>query len=258
MEALFSVAEKRVLVTGGSRGIGKMIAAAFLRAGAEVMICSRKGEELAAASAELAPLGTLHALRADLSGWAGVDAFCAELEQRWDRLDVLVNNAGAAWGAPLEEYPESGFDRVWAVNVKGLFHLTQKMLPLLRKSASAEQPARVINIGSIDGLRVADTENYAYAASKAAVHQLTRQLAHRLVSEHVLVNCIAPGLFPSKMTAFMFQDEDSAAAVGATIPLGRAGGPDDIGGAAIFFASRASRYITGAVLPVDGGVSTQG
>jgi len=258
---LFSVAGKRVLVTGGSRGIGKMIAQAFVRAGSLVTICARKQEELDAALADLrgeAGAGSIDGIRADLSNYPGVDAFAQALAARGPRLEVLVNNAGAAWGAPLDEYPESGFDRVWAVNVKGLFRLTQKLLPLLRAAATADEPARIINIGSIDGIRVADTENYAYSASKAAVHQLTRQLAHRLISEHINVNCIAPGLFPSRMTAFLFQDEESSAQVAETIPMKRAGRADDMGGAAIFLASRASAYVTGAILPVDGGVSTHG
>jgi len=257
-DELFSVRNKRVLVTGGSRGIGKMIAQAFVRAGADVTLCARKQEELDQTLAEFAPQGLCTGLRADLSSYAGVDAFAGAFAAKGETLDVLINNAGAAWGAPLDEYPESGFDRVWAVNVKGLFHLTQKMLPLLRARATREEPARIINIGSIDGLRVADTENYAYAASKAAVHQLTRQLAHRLVAENILVNAIAPGLFPSKMTAFLFQDEETSAQVAETIPMKRAGRPDDMGGAAIFLASRASAYLTGVVLPVDGGMTTHG
>ncbi len=255
---LFSVQNKRVLVTGGSRGIGKMIAQAFVRAGANVTICSRKQDELDAALAEMSPEGIITGLRADLSTYAGVDAFSEVFAKRGETLDVLVNNAGAAWGAPLDDYPESGFDRVWAINVKGLFHLTQKMLPLLRARATIEEPTRVINIGSIDGIRVAATENYAYAASKAAVHQLTRQLAHRLIGEHINVNCIAPGLFPSKMTAFLFQDEETTSQVAETIPMKRAGRADDIGGTAIYLASRASAYLTGVVLPVDGGMTTHG
>ena len=255
---LFSVQNKRVLVTGGSRGIGRMIAEAFVRAGSDVTICARKQEELDTALAELSPMGIVTGLRADLSTYAGVDAFAEAFAARGPTLDVLVNNAGAAWGAPLDEYPESGFDRVWAINVKGLFHLTQKMLPLLRARATVEEPARVINIGSIDGIRVAATENYAYAASKAAVHQLTRQLAHRLIGEHINVNCIAPGLFPSKMTAFLFQDEETTAQVAESIPMKRAGRADDIGGTAIYLASRASAYLTGVVLPVDGGMTTHG
>jgi NAD(P)-dependent dehydrogenase (short-subunit alcohol dehydrogenase family) len=255
---LFSVAGKRVLVTGGSRGIGKMIAEAFVRAGSDVTICARKQGEIDACVAELSPLGKIKGIRADLGNYAGIDAFTEQFAKDGARLDVLVNNAGAAWGEALETYPESGFDRCWSINVKGLFHLTQKMLPLLRAAATKESAARVINIGSIDGMRVADTENYAYSATKAAVHQLTRQLAHKLVSEHIHVNAIAPGLFPSKITAFLFKDEESESILAGTIPMGRTGRGDDIGGVAIFLSSRASGYMTGAVLQVDGGLSTHG
>jgi NAD(P)-dependent dehydrogenase (short-subunit alcohol dehydrogenase family) len=168
---------------------------------------------------------------------------------------VLVNNAGAAWGAPLEEYPEHAFDKLWNINVKGVFFLTQRFLPQLRAAASAEDPARVINIGSIDGIRVPSVENYAYSASKSGVHMLTRHLARQLAREHITVNAIAPGPFESKMMAFALDDPAIRETVVSSVPMGRIGRPDDMAGAAIYLSSRAGAYLTGTVIPVDGGIS---
>ena len=252
---LFSIRGKTAVVSGGSRGIGKMIAAGFVAAGARVYICARKADACAATAAELSALGECLSLPADLSTLAGVDDFASHLREREERLHILVNNAGAAWGAPIDEYPESGFDKVLDLNVKAVFHLTQRLLPLLRAAASEEDPARVINIGSIDGLRVPTAESYAYSASKAAVHMLTRHLASALVGDHINVNAIAPGLFPSRMTAYMFESE-SADEVVEGIPMKRAGSPEDIAGTAIYLSSRASAYVTGVVLPVAGGLAT--
>ncbi|GAA4581835.1 SDR family oxidoreductase [Planotetraspora phitsanulokensis] len=251
---LFSVEGKTVVVTGGSRGIGRMIAAGFVDAGATVYISSRKKDELEATAAELG----CQAVQADLSTPEGVETLVEAVSAREDRLDVLVNNAGASWGAPLEEYPEHAFDKLWNINVKGVFFLTQRFLPLLRASASADDPARVINIGSIDGIRVSAMEHYAYSAAKAGVHMLTRHLAHRLAPESITVNAIAPGPFESKMMAFVLDDPGTRSLVENSVPLGRIGRPDDMAGAAIFLASRAGSYLTGTVIPVDGGISTQG
>ncbi len=249
---LFSVDGKTVVVTGGSRGIGKMIAKGFRDAGATVYISSRKNDELAATAAELG----CHAVQADLSTAEGVETLVEAVSARESRLDVLVNNAGASWGAPLEEYPEYAFDKVWNINVKGVFFLTRRFLPLLRAAASADDPARVVNIGSVDGIHVSPMEHYAYSASKAAVHMLTRQLAHRLAPESITVNAIAPGPFESKMMAFVLDDPELRGVVEGRIPLGRIGRPDDVAGAAIFLASRAGAYLTGAVIPVDGGLTS--
>jgi NAD(P)-dependent dehydrogenase (short-subunit alcohol dehydrogenase family) len=175
-----------------------------------------------------------------------------------DRLDVLVNNAGAVWGAPLEEYPDSAFDKLWAINVKAVFRLTVALLPLLRAAAAADDPARVINIGSIDGIKVPAMPVFAYAPTKAAVHMITRQLAHELASEHITVNAMAPGPFESKMMAFALNNPEVRAEVEASVPLGRIGRPDDVAGTAIYLASRAGSYLTGAVIPVDGGLTTHG
>ncbi|MGH9020335.1 MAG: SDR family oxidoreductase, partial [Acidimicrobiales bacterium] len=189
----------------------------------------------------------------DLSREEECRRLAGEVASREPRLDVLINNAGAAWGAPMEEYDEKAFERVLALNVKGVFHMTKFCRPLLEAAAGDDSPARVINIGSIDGLRVPSMETYAYSASKAAVHQLTRHLA-KFMAPRVTVNAIAPGPFESKMTAFMFADGGES--IARATPLGRVGAPSDVAGTAIFLASRAASYITGAVLPVDGGISS--
>jgi NAD(P)-dependent dehydrogenase (short-subunit alcohol dehydrogenase family) len=253
---LFSVEGKVALVTGGSRGIGLMIARGLVEAGARVYISSRKAQVCDEVAAELSKAGECFSLPVDLSSLDGARALAAALSARENLLHVLVNNAGATWGAPLEEFPDDAFDKVWAVNVKGLFNLTVACLPMLRKAATAGDPARVINIGSIDGLRVPFFENYAYSASKAAVHMLTRHVAHTLNKENITVNAIAPGLFPSKMTNFVF-DQMGEDALSSGIPLGRVGTPDDMAGTVIYLSSRAGAYLTGAVIPVDGGVSTR-
>ncbi|MER5455253.1 SDR family oxidoreductase [Micromonospora sp. NPDC002389] len=258
MQDLFSVDGKNVLVTGGSRGIGLMIARGFVAAGAHVIISSRKAAVCEAVAEELSTLGHCTAIPADLGNDDGARQLAAAVRDRVDRLDVLVNNAGATWGAPLAEYPESAFDKLWAVNVKAVFRLTTELLPVLRTAASADDPARVINIGSVDGIRVPAMEVYAYSATKAALHMLTRTLAHQLVGERITVNAVAPGPFESKMMAFVLDDPDARAAVEAQVPLGRIGRPEDMAGVAIFLASRAGAYLTGAVIPVDGGMTTHG
>ncbi|WP_346535623.1 SDR family oxidoreductase [Micromonospora sp. DPT] len=259
MTELFSVADKTVLVTGGTRGIGLMIARGFVQAGARVIVSSRKADVCAAVAKELSAEGRCEGVPADLSHDAGAEGLAAAVRERTgDRLDVLVNNAGATWGAPLEAYPESAFDKLWAVNVKAVFRLTTALLPALRAAATADDPARVINIGSVDGIRVPFMEVYAYSATKAAVHMLTRSLAHQLAGEQITVNAIAPGPFESKMMAFALQDPASRSAIEQQVPLGRIGRPEDMAGTAIYLSSRAGAYLTGAVIPVDGGLTTHG
>jgi NAD(P)-dependent dehydrogenase (short-subunit alcohol dehydrogenase family) len=250
-ENLFEVSGKRALVTGGSRGIGKMIARGLVQAGAEVIISSRKEADLKQTADDLG----CAAMPADLSTPEGAGALAEQVRAHFDALEILVNNAGATWGAPLEDFPQSGWDRVIHTNVEGIFHLTVGLLPALRDAASPEDPARVINIGSIDGIRVAGMENYSYSASKAAVHMLTRHLAKRLASEAITVNAIAPGPFESKMTAFMMDSEEGRQAVEQMVPLGRIGRPDDAAGLTLFLASRAGSYLTGVVIPLDGGIT---
>ena len=256
MKNLFSVEGKTALVTGGSRGIGLMIARGYVESGAKVYVASRKAAACEAAAAELNALGagTCVALPGDIGTDAGAKALAAALAAREEKLDILVNNAGTNWGAPLDDYTDDAFQKVLATNVKAVFNLTRECLPLLRKAATKDDPARVINIGSIDGLHVPLLETYAYSTSKAAVHHLTRVLARQLASEHVTVNAVAPGPFQSKMmkeTLERFGDM-----IVAQVPRGRIGEPDDMAGVALFLASKAGAYVTGAVIPVDGGMST--
>jgi len=254
MQDLFSLSGKVALVTGGSRGIGLMIARGFVQAGARVYVSSRKKEVCDQVAAELSKLGTCISLPADLSSEAGANALADELAGREAALHVLVNNAGANWGAPFEEYPDSAWDKVLATNLKSPFFLTRRCAPLLEAAASPQDPARVINIGSIDGIKVPLLETYAYSSSKAALHHLTRVLARRFAPRHVTVNAVAPGPFESKMMAATL-DRFRDAIVGSC-PLGRIGEPEDMAGVAIYLASRAGAYVTGAVIPVDGGIST--
>ncbi len=255
MSDLFDVSGKTALVTGGSRGIGLMIARGLVQAGASVIVSSRKGADVEAAAQQLGELGECQAIPGDVSTPDGARQLAAATREIFPSLDILVNNAGASWGAPLEEFPDSGWDKVAHTNVEGVFHLTVGLLDALRAAASADDPARVINIGSIDGLRTPSVENYSYSASKAAVHMLTRHLAKRLAGEHITVNAIAPGPFDSKMMAFALDNPDARAAIEQSVPLGRIGRPDDVAGLTLFLASRAGAYMTGTVIPLDGGIT---
>ena len=256
IEDLFSVQDKVALVTGGTRGIGRMIAQAYVESGARVIVASRNAEACAATATELGKLGQCVGIPADLSDEDGASALAAAVAERESAVHILVNNAGANWGAPLDEYPDSGWDKVFNLNLKGVFHTTVKLLPLLRKAAAAEDPARVINIGSIDGIKSPDLETYAYSACKAGLHHLTRVLAKRLAREDMTVNAIAPGPFESKMMAETLDRFGDS--IRASNPRGRIGEPEDMAGVALFLASRAGAYVTGAVIPVDGGISTTG
>jgi NAD(P)-dependent dehydrogenase (short-subunit alcohol dehydrogenase family) len=255
MGELFDVSGKTALVTGGSRGIGMMIARGLLQAGARVIISSRKEGAVSEAEGELSSLGDCVGIAADVSTPDGAAALASATTERFPSLDILVNNAGVTWGAPLEEFPATGWDRVAHTNVEGTFHLTVALLGALRASASREDPARVVNIGSIDGIRTPAVENYSYSASKAAVHMLTRHLARRLAAENITVNAIAPGPFQSKMMAFLLDDPEARAAVEGSVPLRRIGHPDDIAGLILFLCSRAGSYMTGTVIPLDGGIT---
>ena len=251
MSSLFSLEGKRALVTGGSRGIGLEIARGFVAAGVDVTIASRKAAAVAAGAQALGCRG----IAADLSTPDGCRALAAEID---GPLDVLVNNAGATWGAPIEEFPDAGWDKVLNTNVKGVFHLTVALLPRLREAADAGDPARVVNIGSVEGILVPTAENYSYSASKAAVHMLTRHLARRLAAEHITVNAIAPGPFRSQMMAFLLDSAEGRAAVASAVPLGRIGSPEDLVGTTTFLCSRAGAYLTGTVIPLDGGITCSG
>ncbi len=252
---LFGLAGKTAIVTGGSRGIGFMIASGLVANGVRTYITARKAEACDQAAAELSELGTCVSIPGDLSTSEGLASFVETFTGHEDHLDILVNNAGAAWGAPLGEFPEAGVDKVLDINVKAPFLLTQALLPQLKARATAEDPARVIMIGSIDGIRVPIGDNYSYSASKAGVHMLGRHLASHLVGDHITVNSIAPGPFESKMMAYLLDDEDTRRAVEASVPRKRIGTPEDVAGTAIYLASRAGAFTTGVTIPVDGGIS---
>ncbi len=252
MKDLFSVAGKVAVVTGGSRGIGLMIARGLVEHGATVYISSRKADTCDRAATELAAAGTCVSVPGDVSTERGARDLVAAVAAHEPAVHILVNNAGANWGAPLAEYPDSAWDKVLALNVKAVFHLTRAFLPQLERAVSPDDPARVINVGSIDGLHVPVLETYAYSASKAAVHHLTRHLADKLAPRGITVNAIAPGPFESKMMAATL--ERFREAIVASCPLGRIGTPEDMAGVAIYLASRAGAYVTGAVIPVDGGI----
>jgi NAD(P)-dependent dehydrogenase (short-subunit alcohol dehydrogenase family) len=250
---LFSVEGKVALVTGGSSGIGLMIARGYVEGGARVYVASRKAEVCERVAAELSRVGTCHALPADLSTGDGARALAAAFVEREEALHVLVNNAGANWGAPLEEFPDAAWDKVLALNVKAVFRLTVELLGPLRAASQQGDPARVINIGSVDGLTPPLLETYAYSASKAAVHHLTRHLARRLAPE-ITVNAVAPGPFESKMMAATLDRFGDG--IRSSNPLKRIGEPEDMAGVALFLGSRAGAYLTGAVIPVDGGTAS--
>ncbi|MFA5566821.1 MAG: SDR family oxidoreductase [Acidimicrobiia bacterium] len=250
---LFNIEGKTALVTGGSRGIGLMIARGFVEAGAKVYISSRKAAVCDEVAAELSEFGTVVSVPADLSTEAECIRLANEIAEREERLDILVNNAGATWGAPLEDFDDAAWDRVLNLNVKGVFHLTKHLVPLLDAAGTDDDPARVINIGSVDGIHVPALETYSYSASKAAVHQLTRVFARKLAPKRITVNAIAPGPFESKMMAATL--EAAGDSIARNNPLGRIGRPDDVAGTAIFLSSRAGAYLTGTIIPVDGGIT---
>ena len=251
MSDLFSLQGRSALVTGGSRGIGRMIAEGFLKQGARVYISARKAAACDQAAAELSALGHCVSLPADVSTVQGARALATAYAQREDRLDILVNNAGAAWAEPFADFPESGWDKVVDLNLKAPFFLTQALYPLLCKAAQ-ERPAKVINVASIDGLSISPLETYSYAASKSGLMHLTRRLALRLVQDNIVMSAIAPGAFASEMNR---DARDNAQGVAARIPAGRIGRADDMAGAASYLASRAGDYVVGATLVVDGGVT---
>ena len=259
MQDLFSIKGKTALVTGGSRGIGEMIAAGFLANGAKVYISSRKREACDATAKRLMEQfgGECISLPADLSNIDGIDAAVKAFGEMEDNLDILVNNAGVSWGAPLDEFPELGWDKVMDTNVKGVFFLTQKLLPFLEKNGSPENRARVINVGSVDGIKSPAFETFSYGPSKAAVHHLTRNLARHLIKRDIIVNAIAPGPFPTWMLSTGVggggDTEIDWSVVAKSNPSGRVGTAEDIAGLAIFLSSRAGSYTVGEVITCDGG-----
>lgn len=250
LNSLFNLEGRVALVTGGSRGIGKMIVEGYLAAGAKrVYISARKVEQVEATVAELGD--KVVGLPFDLSSVEGCNALAAEIAAREEKLDILVNNAGAAWGADFGQFPEAGWDRVMDLNVKSLFFLTQALHPQMKAAATFERPGKVINIASIDGLRINPWQTYSYQASKAAVIHLTRRMAAELIKDNIQVTGIAPGAFESDMNRAA---RDNAEAVGKNVPFPRIGSPEDMAGLAIFLASRAGDYIVGETIACDGGI----
>lgn len=259
LSGLFDVTGKTALVTGGATGVGAMAAAGLVHGGARVLIASRKGEACVEAAARLTTEGpgTAEGFAGDVATADGVAALAEAVMARTSSLEILVNNAGRSWGAPLGSFPFDAWDKVMRLNVAGLFSLTQALLPALEKAASDADPARVVNIGSVMGEVPLGDDAYSYAASKAAVHHLTRILAKELAARRITVNALAPGPFVSKMTAFATGDETTRAKVGAQVPLGRVGVPDDIAAALLYLCGRGGSYVTGAILPVSGGINVE-
>jgi NAD(P)-dependent dehydrogenase (short-subunit alcohol dehydrogenase family) len=255
MHPYFSLQGRTALVTGGTRGIGKMIAKAFVEAGAHVYVCARDGEACAQTADELSAFGSCHGIAANLAHEEGVQALASKLAAEIGQLDILVNNAGTTWGAPLESYPVKGWEKVMQLNVTSVFSCIQQLLPLLRKAGSTANPARVINIGSVAGITSHGEDAYAYGPSKAALHQLSRMLARELVEQHINVNVIAPGRFPSKMTRHIAEDAQAMAEDSALIPMKRWGREEEMAALAISLASTAGAYMTGNIIPIDGGFS---
>lgn len=249
---LFSLKHRTALITGGSRGIGKMIAAGFIAQGARVYISSRKAEACEKTAAELSNGGTCVALPMDVSTVDGAKALAAAYAARESKLDILVNNAGAAWLAEFDAFPEKGWDKVMNVNVKAPFFLTQALHSALKSGASRDRPAKVINIASIDGIYLTPQETYSYVASKSGLIQLTRLMAARLIKDNIVVSAIAPGPFKSDMNILARDHEDQVA---ARVPARRIGRDEDMAGAAIYLASRAGDYVVGSTLTVDGGLA---
>lgn len=256
INTLFGLEGKTALVTGGATGIGRMAAEALVRAGARVLMASRKGDACEAVAAELNALGasgSAEGFAGDVGSEAGVDALVAAVKERTDTLDILMNNAGTTWGATLGDFPFHAWDKVMSVNVAGLFDLTQKLLPMLK--GTVDDPARVVNVGSVMGEREMGDGLYSYSASKAAVLHLSKILAKELAGRAITVNALAPGPFVSRMTAFATHDEGTREKVGKDVPLGRVGRDEDIGGCMLFLCGRGGAYVTGAVIPVSGGIN---
>lgn len=254
LEHLFGLTGKTALVTGGTRGIGMMMARGLLQAGASVVVSSRKADACEQAVEQLSPFGPVRAVPADLSQQEECKRLAHTVLADTGELHILVNNAGATWGEPLETFPTAAWDKVLDLNVKSPFWMVQELVPALKKAGTQDDPARIINIGSIDALHVSPMPTYSYSASKAALHQLTRVLARELGPQHITVNAVAPGPFPSKMMAATL--DAFGEAIAAAAPLRRIGRDDDMAGIAVFLASRAGAYLNGAIIPVDGGIAT--
>lgn len=257
MEDLFSVKDKVCVVTGGTSGIGAMIAEAYVKSGAKVYVASRKADACEETAKRLSEFGTCIGIPANLSSEQGCADLSNAIKENESKVHVLVNNAGATWGAPFEDYPAKAWDRILDLNVKSIFFMIQQLKPLLDTAATKDDPAHIINTSSMASELTGSMRAYAYGPSKAAVNQLTRILAGEFAADNICVNAIAPGIFPSKMTDYMLVSDEAEAAIGKTIPLGRIGRVSDMQGLALFLASKASAFITGAIIPIDGGASVK-
>jgi len=255
MKNLFDISGKVALVTGGTSGIGLMIATGLVEAGAKVYVVSRKLDAVNATVEALSQKGQCFGIAGDVSSEDGVQRIVSQLKERESKLNILVNNAGATWGHPYDTYPDKAWDRIMNLNVRGAFNLIRDLTPMLEAAGSAEDPARIINVTSVAGQLTGSMQAYAYGPSKAALNQLTRILANELAYRHINVNAIAPGFFPSKMTAFITQNEAVEKAQAEQIPLKRMGTQEDVAGLAIYLSSRAGAYMTGNIIPLDGGIS---
>ncbi|MCG8312223.1 MAG: SDR family oxidoreductase [Pseudomonadales bacterium] len=257
MSDLFSLAGKTALVTGGTSGIGLMIATGLVKHGAKVYVASRKQQVCEETAQALSALGECVGIPADLSTEDGCAKLVSALQEREDKIHILVNNAGVTWGAPLEEYPDEAWDKIFNLNLKAAFTMTKKLLPLLEAAGTAEDPARVINTTSVAGQIFASMQAYAYGPTKAALNHLTKILANELAARQINVNAIAPGVFPSRMTSFIMKHDEVAKQQAAAVPQGRLGKPEDMEGLAVFLSAPASAYITGNVICLDGGTSVK-
>jgi NAD(P)-dependent dehydrogenase (short-subunit alcohol dehydrogenase family) len=257
LDALFSVNGKTALVTGGATGLGRICAETLVRAGARVLIASRKADQCQAVAAELSAMGECEGFGGDVSSEEGVAALAREVSQRTASLDILVNNSGTTWGAPFEKFDWAAWERVLSVNVIGLFEITRSLMPLLLAAATPQAPARIVNIGSIMGTLPLADGAYSYAASKASVHHLTRILANEFASRGVNVNAIAPGPFNTRMTAFALGNEGGRESAATSVPVGRIGEASDLAAALLYLCGAGSSFVTGAILPLDGGMSSQ-
>lgn len=258
LSELFSLAGKIALVTGGSKGIGLMISTALVKAGAKVYISSRSQESCDEVAKQLSEHGACVSLPFDLSTVDNIQLLADQLGEHEEKLDILINNSGRSWGAPIESFPEKGWDNVMTLNVKSPFYLVQKLLHLLTAAGTAEDPARIINIGSIAGISSLTQSAYSYMASKAAINHLTKGLAIDLVGRNITANAIAPGFFPSRMTRHITEDDKMMDYAMSMVPMGRMGKAEEIGSLAIYLCSKPSAYITGSVLTIDGGVLVNG
>lgn len=255
---LFDLSGKVALVTGGATGIGRMAVEGLAGAGARVLIASRKGDACEAVAKQINEMGlagTVEGFAGDVGTEAGIEALVAEVSKRTDKLNILMNNAGRTWGAEMGAHPYDAWDKVLGLNVQGMFHVTQLLLPLLKAGASASDPARIVNVGSIMGDIPKGTATYSYAVSKGAVHHMTRVLSNDLAPMGITVNAIAPGPFVSKMTAFAIGTEEGAAKTAEGVPLGRVGAPEDVAGVLQFLCGKGGAYVTGAIIPLSGGMN---